>query len=96
MSLIYDITALTPAQLRALADALELAEASRPVSDEVPLDRKLLLSVDDITKLTPLSDSSIRRYIRKGDLRKVAGTERVVIARWELDRFLREQTETAS
>jgi excisionase family DNA binding protein len=51
-------------------------------------DRKLALSVADVSELTDLSDSAVRALVEQGHLSRVPHTGRLLIARCELDRWL--------
>lgn len=60
------------------------AAAQKP---EVPVHLKAWLTVPEVMAMTGLGESSIYQLVRDGELRKVPHTERVLIARAELDRF---------
>jgi hypothetical protein len=57
-------------------------------SDPVPVHLKAGLSVAEVTELVPLSDTAVRRLVESGVLARAPHTDRVVIARRELDRWL--------
>lgn len=54
----------------------------------VPVHLKLALSVGEAAAMIGLSQSSIRRLVADGHLRTVPFTDRVLIARAELERYV--------
>ena len=54
----------------------------------MPLAEKLALSVAEAGQLVGLAPSSIRRLVNDGVLARVPHTDRVLIARRELDRWV--------
>lgn len=58
----------------------------------VALNDRLALTVPQTAALVGLSTASIRRLIADGVLARVAHTDRVLIARAELDRWLSERS----
>lgn len=54
----------------------------------VPLHLKLALTVPEAAALVSLSDTALRRLIDQGVIAKVPHTDRVLIARAELDRWI--------
>ena len=54
---------------------------------EVPLRDRIALNVDEAGALLGLSGSAVRRLIDDGVLGRVPHTNRVLVARVELDRF---------
>lgn len=53
-----------------------------------PLTDRLAYGVDELATLVGVSTSSIRRLIKSGVLAKVPYTDRVLISRTEVDRWL--------
>lgn len=49
---------------------------------------KLALSVPEAAELVSLSDSAVRRLIAEGTLARVPDTDRVLVARAELERWV--------
>lgn len=60
----------------------------RPEAPDVPVHLKLSLTTAEVFALTGLSDSSVRRLVADGKLARVPDTERVLIPRIDLDRWL--------
>lgn len=54
----------------------------------IPAHLKLALSVHEAAEMVSVSDSTIRRLIDDGHLAKVPFTDRVLIARAELERWV--------
>lgn len=55
---------------------------------DVPLHLKIALSVPEAAALISCSDWTVREMIRKGVLARVPHTDKVLIARTELDRLV--------
>ena len=53
----------------------------------IPADRKIAVSVPEAAELLSLSAPSVRRLITSGVIARVPHTDRVLIARAELERF---------
>jgi len=51
------------------------------------LPSRIAYSVDEAAEMLSLSSSEVRRLIRKGHLRRVPHTGRVLVAHRELERF---------
>jgi len=60
------------------------------MDERLPIDRKLALSAVEAGELVGLSETSIRRMVRSGFLKSLPGTDRLLIARVELDRWMRD------
>lgn len=54
----------------------------------VPTHLKLALSIPEAAEMVSLSEASLRRLVNEGVLARVPHTERVLIARAELDRYV--------
>lgn len=63
---------------------------------EIPTHLKLALTVPEAAAMIGLGNSSIRRLIEDGVLARVPHTNRVLIARAELERFVTSTTKAAS
>lgn len=55
--------------------------------ERVPLWRRIALSSPEAAEMLGLSDKSIRRLVEIGALARLPHTQRLLIARVELDRF---------
>ena len=62
----------------------------------VPIHLKLALTVPESAAMIGLSDSSIRRLIDQGVIARVPHTDRVLIARAELERYVTSTMAVAS
>lgn len=56
----------------------------------VPLSERLAFSAAEAGSLLGVSESLVRRLVREGKLARVPHTERILIARTEIERFVRQ------
>lgn len=57
---------------------------------QVPLSERLAFSAAEAGSLLGVSESLVRRLVREGKLARVPHTERILIARTEIERFVRQ------
>ena len=58
------------------------------MTKRVPIHEKLALSVPEVAELVGLSDPTVRRLVKQGHLARVPHTERVLVARKEVERWV--------
>ena len=86
------VVRITVGQLRQLIREESVGHRGSPVSDSPPgSSSEPYLTVAEAANLARIAESTVRARIRNGDLRAQRVGRRVIIARTELDRFLRSQ-----
>jgi predicted DNA-binding transcriptional regulator AlpA len=62
----------------------------------VPLTERGVLRLPEVADYLSESISSVRRRLKRGELNRLPGSRHILVARGEIDRWIREQTDIAN